>query len=52
MADEGYKRKPTTIFSADAAGYSRLIGADKAATVQKEERYRNIISDIVTLLVV
>ena len=26
MAEEGFRRKLTTVFSADAAGYSRLMG--------------------------
>ena len=34
MADEGFKRKLTAILSADAVGYSRLMGEDEAATVQ------------------
>ena len=47
MADEDYKRKLTTIFSADAAGYSRLMGNDEAATVHTIELYRKIISDLI-----
>ena len=47
MADEGYKRKLTTIFSADAVGYSRLMGDDEAATVRTVELYRKIISDLI-----
>jgi adenylate cyclase len=34
MATEGYKRKLTTILSADVAGYSRLMGDDEAATLK------------------
>jgi len=33
MAQDQFKRKPTTLLSADVAGYSRLMGADEAATV-------------------
>jgi hypothetical protein len=33
-----YKRKLTTILSADVAGYSRLMGEDEAATVKTLER--------------
>ena len=47
MADEGYKRKLTTIFSTDAVGYSRLMGDDEAATVHTIELYRKIISDLI-----
>ena len=31
MAPDKFKRKLTTIFSADVAGYSRLMGEDEAA---------------------
>ena len=48
MADEDYKRKLTTIFSADAVGYSRLMGDDEAATVRTIEFYRKILSDLIT----
>ena len=34
MAQDQFKRKLTTIFSADVAGYSRLMGEDEAATVK------------------
>ena len=34
MAHDKFKRKLTTIFSADVAGYSRLMGEHEAATVQ------------------
>lgn len=30
MADEGFKRKPTAILSADAAGYSRTVNPDQS----------------------
>jgi len=33
MTMEGSKRKLTTMFSADVAGYSRLMDEDEAATV-------------------
>ena len=48
MTQEGFKRKLTTILSADAVGYSRLMGDDEAATVKTIELYRNIISDLIT----
>ena len=48
MADEDYKRRLTTIFSADAVGYSRLMGDDEAATVRTIELYRKIMGDLIT----
>ena len=45
---DGFNRKLTTIFSADASGYSRLMGADEAATVQTIELFRKIMSDLIT----
>jgi len=47
MATEGFKRKLTSIFSADAVGYSRLMGDDEAATVRTLKSYRALITDIV-----
>jgi class 3 adenylate cyclase len=43
MADEGFKRKLTAIFSADAVGYSRLMAGDEAATVKTIATYRQEI---------
>jgi adenylate cyclase len=34
MATKDFKRKLSAIFSADVAGYSRLMGEDEAATVE------------------
>jgi hypothetical protein len=34
MTQKGFKRKLTSIFNADAVGYSRLMGDDEAATVR------------------
>ena len=48
MSQSSFNRKLTTIFSADAAGYSRLMGADEEATVQTIELYRKIMSDLIT----
>jgi hypothetical protein len=42
-----YKRKLTAILSADAAGYSRLMGQDEAQTVQTLTAYRNIMAELV-----
>jgi hypothetical protein len=41
MTREGFKRKLTSIFSAGAVGYSRLMGDDEAATVRTLKLYRN-----------
>jgi len=37
MAQDKFKRKLTTILSADVAGYSRLMGEDETATVKTLE---------------
>jgi adenylate cyclase len=47
MTQEGFKRKLTSIFSADAVGYSRLMGEDETATVQTITSYRNVISALI-----
>jgi adenylate cyclase len=47
MTQEGFKRKLTSIVSADAVGYSRLMGDDEAATVQTITSYRTAIADLV-----
>jgi adenylate cyclase len=47
MAQEKFKRKLTTIFSADVAGYSRLMGEDEAATVSTLEQYKGIMSELI-----
>jgi TolB-like protein/class 3 adenylate cyclase/Flp pilus assembly protein TadD len=47
MATQGFKRKLTAIFSADVAGYSRLMGEDEAATVKTLDTYRRVISDLI-----
>ena len=44
MADEGFKRKLTAILSADAVGYSRLMGDDEEATIRTLTEYREIIT--------
>ena len=45
MAQDQFKRKLTTIFSADVVGYSRLMQDDEAATVKTLEAYKQIISE-------
>src|SRR5512136_172501 len=47
MAQEKFKRKLTTIFSADVAGYSRLMGEDEAATIRTLEQYKEILSELI-----
>jgi adenylate cyclase len=47
MTQEGFKRKLTSIFSADAVGYSRLIGDDEAATVRTLTSYRDVIFTLI-----
>ncbi len=44
MTQEGFKRKLTAIFSADVAGYSRLMGEDEDATVRTLKVYRELIA--------
>jgi len=38
-APDDFKRKLTAVFSADAAGYSRLMGEDEAETVRTLTAY-------------
>jgi adenylate cyclase len=47
MAEEGVKRKRTAIFSADAKGYSRLMGEDEVGTVRVLKEYREIMADCI-----
>jgi adenylate cyclase len=47
MADEGFKRKLTAIFSADVAGYSRLMAEDETATVKTIASYREIMASLI-----
>ena len=47
MAPEDFKRKLTAIFSADVAGYSRLMGEDEAATVKLLESYKQVIFSLI-----
>jgi class 3 adenylate cyclase len=42
-----FKRKLTAVFSADAAGYSRLMGEDEAATVKTLETYRQVMFTLI-----
>jgi adenylate cyclase len=47
MAGEGFKRKLTTMFSADVAGYSRLMAEDEAATVNTLKAYHEIMTELI-----
>ncbi len=47
MAEEGFKRKLTTILSADVVGYSRLMEDNEEATIQTLNIYRNSMSTLV-----
>ena len=47
MTTEGFKRKLTTILSADVEGYSRLMGEDEAATVKTLTAYREVMTDLI-----
>jgi class 3 adenylate cyclase len=42
MAQDQFKRKLTTIFTADVAGYSRLMCEDEALTVKLLEQCKEI----------
>ena len=43
MNQEGFKRKLTAVFSADVAGFSRLMGDHEAATVETLEAYKQVM---------
>ncbi len=47
MAQEGFKRKLAAIFSADVAGYSRLMDDDEEATVSTLNLYRNLMTKLI-----
>jgi len=47
MPQEGFKRKLTAILSADAAGYSRLMGEDEEATVRTIISYREVLTTLI-----
>jgi len=44
---EKYRRKLAAIFSADVAGYSRLMGDDEAATVDTLTAYREVMYSLI-----
>jgi len=47
MTQEGFKRKLTAILSADAEGYSRLMGDDEEATVRTLTSYREVMTILI-----
>ena len=47
MAEEGFKRKLTTILSADVVGYSRLMEDNEEATIQTLNTYRDTMSTLI-----
>ena len=47
MTKKRAKRKLTAIFSADVAGYSRLMGDDEVGTVQLLKEYRDILNQFI-----
>ena len=47
MEDKSFKRKLTSIFSADAVGYSRLMEDDEEATVRTLTSYREVIVTLI-----
>ena len=46
MATQEFKRRLTAILSADAVGYSRLMGEDEAGTLRTLETYKRVMSDL------
>jgi TolB-like protein/class 3 adenylate cyclase len=44
---ETFKRKLTSILSADVAGYSRLMGEDEEATVRTLTAYREVLTTLI-----
>jgi len=47
MNSQDFKRKLTAVFSADAVGYSRLMGEDEAATVKTLEAYKQVMFSLI-----
>ena len=47
MSTERYTRKISAIWSADVAGYSRLMGDDEETTVRTIVAYRNVMADLI-----
>ncbi len=47
MTEKRVKRKLSAILSADAVGYSRLMGDDEVSTVRTLEAYRTVMADLI-----
>jgi adenylate cyclase len=47
MNPGSYKRKISAIWSADVAGYSRLMGDDEEKTIQTLTQYRQVMSELI-----
>ena len=47
MTDQDFKRKLAAILSADAKGYSRLMGEDEEATVRTITAYRTAMAKLI-----
>jgi len=47
MPEKEFKRKLSAIFSADVAGYSRMMGEDEAATVEAITTCRKIMGELI-----
>jgi len=47
MPEKEFKRKLSAIFSADVAGYSRMMGEDEVATVEAITTCRKIMSELI-----
>jgi len=47
MNARDFKRKLTAVFSADVAGYSRLMGEDEAATVKTLKDYKEAMFSLI-----
>jgi adenylate cyclase len=47
MNTQEFKRKLTAVFSADVAGYSRLMGEDEASTVKILEAYKQVMFSLI-----
>jgi len=47
MTEERAKRKLSAILSADAKGYSRLMGQDELATIETLKKYRGIMGALI-----
>jgi adenylate cyclase len=47
MNTQDFKRKLTAVFSADVAGYSRLMGDNEAETVKTPEAYKQVMFSLI-----